>query len=200
MVDLTAQVLAVQLRPVQVTSCRRHKQSNVKILKKFQECSACPCMQLDVLALLQIVSRPGAPQLPPSDKGHNISFQDVHFSYRPDAPILRGVSFDVPAGTSCALVGTSGSGKSTLLRLLFRFYDASEGSVAVDGRDVKDWDLASVRRPMGSVPQVGICMSDIYLAFVCKRQPFSDELRTRTTVPQALSTAPVATRLSPQSQ
>jgi ABC-type transport system involved in Fe-S cluster assembly fused permease/ATPase subunit len=104
-------------------------------------------------AQLQIVSQPSAPRLPPSDVGYDVAFRNVHFKYRPDAPILRGVTFDVPAGTSCALVGTSGSGKSTLLRLMFRFYDASEGSVRIGGRDVREWDLPSLRAPMGSVPQ-----------------------------------------------
>jgi ABC-type transport system involved in Fe-S cluster assembly fused permease/ATPase subunit len=100
------------------------------------------------------VSAPGAPKLPPSNKGYDISFRDVHFSYRAGAPILRGVNFDIPAGTSCALVGTSGSGKSTLLRLIFRFYDASHGAVTINGRDVKEWDMESVRSPIGAVPQV----------------------------------------------
>ena len=103
---------------------------------------------------MQIVSSPGAPKLPPSNKGYDIGFSNVHFSYRPGTPILRGVDFDIPAGTSCALVGTSGSGKSTLLRLIFRFYDASKGSVTISGRDVKEWDLESVREPIGAVPQV----------------------------------------------
>ena len=59
----------------------------------------------------------------------------------------------VPAGTSCAIVGTSGSGKSTVLRLLFRFYDAQSGSVTVGGQDVRDVTLASLRRQVGQVPQ-----------------------------------------------
>ena len=67
----------------------------------------------------------GATDLPPCPAGgYGLELRDVHFSYRPDQPILQGASFSVPPGTSCALVGTSGSGKSTILRLLFRFYDA----------------------------------------------------------------------------
>jgi ABC transporter ATM len=72
----------------------------------------------------KIVDAPDAQPLPPcGPQGYDIELQDVHFGYRPDQPILQGVSFRVPAGSSCALVGTSGSGKSTILRLLFRFYD-----------------------------------------------------------------------------
>lgn len=68
-------------------------------------------------------------------------------------PILQGVSFIVPAGTSCAIVGASGSGKSTLFRLLYRFYDPCAGSVRIAGRDVRDWDLTSMRTPLATVPQ-----------------------------------------------
>lgn len=112
---------------------------------------------------MQITSTSGAPLLPHSRKGYDIEFQDVHFSYRSDAPILRGVSFSVPAGSSCALVGTSGSGKSTLLRLLFRFYDPSSGCVSVNGHDVRDWDLESLRHPVGAVPQDVVLFNDTVL-------------------------------------
>ncbi len=64
---------------------------------------------------------PGAAALPLQPEGYNITLRDVHFGYRPDDAILSGVSLEVPAGTSCALVGASGSGKSTILRLLFRY-------------------------------------------------------------------------------
>jgi ABC transporter ATM len=70
------------------------------------------------------------------------------------------VSFTVPAGSTCALVGTSGSGKSTLLRLLFRFYDTTSGVVSVGGRSVAEWDLESLRSPMGSVPQDVVLFND----------------------------------------
>lgn len=80
--------------------------------------------------------------------------------YRPDSPILQGVSFKVPAGTSCAVVGASGSGKSTILRLLFRFYDVEDGSVLVGGEDVKQLQLAGLRRAMASVPQDMVLFND----------------------------------------
>ena len=73
---------------------------------------------------------------------------------------MQGVSLRVPAGTSCAIVGTSGSGKSTVLRLLFRFYDAQSGSVRVGGQDVRDLTLASLRRQMATVPQDLVLFND----------------------------------------
>ena len=68
-------------------------------------------------------------------------------------PALQGVTFTVPAGTSCAVVGQSGSGKSTILRLLFRLYDAKAGSVKLSGNNVQDVTLDSLRAAMGQVPQ-----------------------------------------------
>lgn len=109
---------------------------------------------------MQITSPPGAPQLPPSESGYDVEFRDVRFAYRPDAPILQGVSFTVPAGSTCAIVGTSGSGKSTLFRLLHRFYDPTAGSVRIAGRDVREWDLASLRRPIAAVPQDVVLFND----------------------------------------
>jgi len=83
-----------------------------------------------------------------------LRLDNVTFGYRADAPpVLRGVSLDVPAGGSVALVGGSGSGKSTILRLLLRFYDPDAGTVSVAGRDVKSLTLASLRAAMGVVPQ-----------------------------------------------
>eukprot|EP00892_Ulva_mutabilis_P004061 jgi/Ulvmu1/2026/UM120_0022.1 len=108
----------------------------------------------------QITSPPGAPLLPPSQSGFDIDFRNVHFAYRPDAPILRGVTFSVPAGSTCAIVGTSGSGKSTLFRLLHRFYDPAHGSVRIAGRDVRDWELESLRAPIAAVPQDVVLFND----------------------------------------
>lgn len=108
----------------------------------------------------QITSAPGAPTLPRSEAGYDIEFRDVHFAYRPDAPILRGVTLSVPAGSTCAIVGTSGSGKSTLFRLLHRFYDPAAGSVRIAGRDVREWDLTSLRQPIAAVPQDVVLFND----------------------------------------
>ncbi|GAB4819644.1 hypothetical protein N2152v2_006690 [Parachlorella kessleri] len=117
-----------------------------------------------MFALMQeqstIKDKQGAIPLPESPRGHDIVLDDVRFSYRTDQPILQGVSFRVPAGSSCALVGTSGSGKSTVLRLLFRFYDVEGGAVRVGGEDVRDLQLASLRRSLGEVPQDLVLFND----------------------------------------
>jgi ATP-binding cassette subfamily B (MDR/TAP) protein 7 len=86
-------------------------------------------------------------------KGGSISFENVHFGYLSDRPILNGVSFEVPAGKSVAIVGTSGSGKSTILRLLYRFFDTGSGLVKVDGQDIRDVTLDSLRKSIAVVPQ-----------------------------------------------
>ncbi|CAH2069548.1 unnamed protein product, partial [Thlaspi arvense] len=86
-------------------------------------------------------------------KGGNIQFENVHFSYAPERKILDGISFTVPAGKSVAIVGTSGSGKSTILRMLFRFFDTDSGNVKIDGQDIKEVRLDSLRSSIGVVPQ-----------------------------------------------
>jgi ATP-binding cassette, subfamily B, bacterial len=83
----------------------------------------------------------------------NVHFTDVAFSYRTDLPVLHDVSFDVPAGTMTALVGPSGAGKSTIVALVSRLYDPDSGSVALDGRDLKDLTLGSVSDAVGVVSQ-----------------------------------------------
>ncbi|CAK9197159.1 unnamed protein product [Sphagnum troendelagicum] len=93
-------------------------------------------------------------------KGGSISFENVHFGYLSDRPILNGVSFEVPAGKSVAIVGTSGSGKSTILRLLYRFFDTGSGVVKVDGQDVRDVTLDSLRKSIAVVPQDTVLFND----------------------------------------
>lgn len=82
-----------------------------------------------------------------------VEFQDVHFSYDPQRPILRGVSFVAKNGQSVALVGETGGGKSTILKLLYRFYDVEQGSIIIDGQDIRDVTLDSLRDSLGAVPQ-----------------------------------------------
>ena len=81
-----------------------------------------------------------------------VTFEDVHFAYR-DRPILKGVSFTVPAGKRVAIVGPSGAGKSTLSRLLFRFYDPQIGRILIDGQDISQVRQDTVRAAIGVVPQ-----------------------------------------------
>ena len=97
----------------------------------------------------RLTAAPGAPQLPPGDG--RVELRDVTFSYANAAPSLRGVSLVVEAGTTVALVGATGSGKSTLVRLIARLYDPDSGSIRVDGADVRDVDLASLRRAIAVV-------------------------------------------------
>ncbi len=82
-----------------------------------------------------------------------VEFRDVHFHYHSDRPILKGVSFTVPARSKVAVVGASGAGKSTLAKMLFRFYDVTAGAVLIDGQDVRDVTQASLRGAIGVVPQ-----------------------------------------------
>lgn len=106
----------------------------------------------------EVKDKPGAPALK-VDSGA-ISFKDVHFAYDPQRPILRGISFDVPAGKTVAIVGPSGAGKSTISRLLFRFYDIQSGSITIDGQDVRDVTQESLRKFIGMVPQDTVLFND----------------------------------------
>ncbi len=89
-----------------------------------------------------------------------IVFNDVHFAYLSERPILKGVSFVVEPGKKIAVVGPSGSGKSTLSRLLFRFYDVDSGSISIDGMDIRDCTQQSVRQALGVVPQDTVMFND----------------------------------------
>jgi len=89
-----------------------------------------------------------------------ISFKDVHFAYDPARQILKGISFDVPAGHTVAVVGPSGAGKSTISRLLYRFYDVQKGSITIDGQDVRGVTQKSLRAAIGMVPQDTVLFND----------------------------------------
>jgi ATP-binding cassette, subfamily B, heavy metal transporter len=90
----------------------------------------------------------------------NLRFENVRFAYEPERPILKGLSFEVPAGKTVAIVGPSGAGKSTISRLLFRLYDVSEGSISIDGQDVRSVTQASLRAAIGMVPQDTVLFND----------------------------------------
>ncbi|UZP39219.1 hypothetical protein NXS19_007035 [Fusarium pseudograminearum] len=100
-----------------------------------------------------VVEKPDAIVLPPI-RGE-VAFNDVKFAYqtKKGGLVLDGINFTVAPGTKTAIVGESGSGKSTSLKLLFRFYDVTDGSVTIDGHDLRDVKLDSVRRNIGVVPQ-----------------------------------------------
>ncbi len=86
-------------------------------------------------------------------RGGEIQFQNVTFGYHPERPILKNLTLTIPAGKKVAIVGPSGCGKSTILRLLFRFYDIQSGKVLIDGQDIREVNLDSLRQAIGVVPQ-----------------------------------------------
>ncbi len=90
----------------------------------------------------------------------NVRFENVQFSYDPERPILKGLSFEVPAGHTVAIVGPSGAGKSTISRLLFRLYDVSSGKILIDGQDIRNVTQASLRASIGMVPQDTVLFND----------------------------------------
>ena len=106
----------------------------------------------------EVVDAPNAK--PVAIKGGAVSLNDIFFAYEKDRPILKGVSIDVPAGETVAIVGPSGSGKSTIGRLLFRFYDVTSGSLAIDGQDVRDVTQKSLHKSIGVVPQDTVLFND----------------------------------------
>jgi len=89
-----------------------------------------------------------------------IRFENVSFAYDPEREILKGISFEVPAGHRVAVVGPSGAGKSTISRLLFRFYEVSGGRISVDGQDIRDVTQKSLRSAIGMVPQDTVLFND----------------------------------------
>ncbi|SMN20420.1 similar to Saccharomyces cerevisiae YMR301C ATM1 Mitochondrial inner membrane ATP-binding cassette (ABC) transporter [Maudiozyma saulgeensis] len=96
------------------------------------------------------------PQTTSQNGGHipfEIKFENVTFGYHPDRKILKNASFIIPAGSKTAVVGPSGSGKSTILKLVFRFYDPQEGRILINGVDVRDMEINSLRKLIGVVPQ-----------------------------------------------
>jgi ATP-binding cassette subfamily B protein len=99
----------------------------------------------------EVADSPGAPDLPPGDGA--IRFENMSFSYLPGRPVLEHLDLGLEAGTTVALIGHTGSGKTTLASLVPRFYDVDSGRVLVDGVDVRDVTLASLRREIGVIPQ-----------------------------------------------
>ena len=94
------------------------------------------------------------------DEPPEVRFDNVHFAYQPDRPILHGISFTVPAGKTVAVVGPSGSGKSTLARLLFRFYDVQQGTIRIQGHELRQLTQQSLRKAIGIVPQDTVLFND----------------------------------------
>jgi ATP-binding cassette subfamily B protein len=106
----------------------------------------------------EVKDKPGAPDIRVS--GGEIKFENVFFAYDPDRVVLKGVGFTVAAGKTVAVVGPSGAGKSTISRILYRFYDIRDGSVTIDGQDIRDVTQASLRKVIGMVPQDTVLFND----------------------------------------
>jgi len=121
----------------------------------------------------EVADRPDAQPLRVA--GGAVEFRDVHFGYDARRPILKGVSFTIPAGRTVAVVGTSGAGKSTIARLLFRFYDADGGAILIDGQDVRSVTQASLRAAIGVVPQDTVLFNDTILYNIGYGRPGASE-------------------------
>lgn len=106
----------------------------------------------------EVAEKSGAPALDISRSV--VRFERVDFGYQPERQILSGVDFEIPAGKKLAVVGSSGAGKSTLARLLFRFYDTTGGRILIDGQDIRDVSLDSLRAAIGIVPQDTVLFND----------------------------------------
>ncbi len=106
----------------------------------------------------EIEDRPGARRL--HVRAGTVRFDNVSFAYEPARPILKGLSFEVAAGHTVAIVGPSGAGKSTISRLLFRFYEVTGGRILIDGEDIRDVTQTSLRAAIGMVPQDTVLFND----------------------------------------
>ncbi|MEQ8507427.1 MAG: ABC transporter ATP-binding protein/permease [Rhodospirillaceae bacterium] len=110
-------------------------------------------------------------------KGGTITFENVTFAYDVRRPILKGVSFEVPAGKSVAIVGPTGSGKSTIGRLLFRMYDVTSGCIKIDGQDISQVTQDSLRENIGIVPQDTVLFNNTLDYNLSYAKPGSDKSR-----------------------
>jgi ABC-type transport system involved in Fe-S cluster assembly fused permease/ATPase subunit len=116
-------------------------------------------MMFDILDIEpEIKDRPGAKALEVARGA--IRFENVCFAYEPERQILKGLTFEVPAGHTVAVVGPSGAGKSTISRLLFRFYEVTAGRISIDGQDIRDVTQKSLRAAIGMVPQDTVLFND----------------------------------------
>jgi len=106
----------------------------------------------------EVTDKENAPDLKVT--GGEVHFENIHFGYQDERPILKGLDLTVPAGGSLAIVGPSGAGKSTIGRLMFRFYDVNDGALKIDGQDVRDITQKSLHDAIGVVPQDTVLFND----------------------------------------
>jgi ATP-binding cassette subfamily B protein len=119
-----------------------------------------------------------------------VRFENVRFAYEADRPILQGLSFEIPAGKTVAVVGSSGAGKSTLARLMYRFYDvpidqASSGRITIDGQDIRSVTQSSLRRAIGIVPQDTVLFNDTVAYNIAYGRPGSTQAEVEEAARQA---------------
>ena len=115
----------------------------------------------------------------------DIHFQDVHFAYKKDEPVLKGLNLDIKAGQRIAIVGATGSGKTTIVNLLLRFYDIDSGTITVDGQNIRDIDKNSLRRNIAIVLQDTVLFSDT----VAKNISYGKDGATKEEIRRAAATA-----------
>ncbi len=120
---------------------------------------------VDMREMFELLGEPAEVEDKPDASALDVSaatveFDGIAFAYESDRQILNNVSFTIPGGKSLAIVGPSGSGKSTISRLLFRFYDVSDGAIRVDGQDIRDVTQESLRARIGVVPQDTVLFND----------------------------------------
>lgn len=141
----------------------------------FQASSAAGRRVFEVLDLVpKVTEKPGAQTLPPV-RG-DIEFKDVHFSYDPEKQILRGIDLQVKSGEVVAIVGTNGAGKTTFVNLVPRFYDPDQGSVSIDGYDLREVTLESLRTQVGIVIQESVLFAGTIASNIaCGRDDFTHE-------------------------
>jgi ATP-binding cassette subfamily B protein len=106
----------------------------------------------------EVQDKPGAQPLRVSEG--RVAFEGVEFHYDPERAILKGIDFTAQGGGTVAVIGQSGAGKSTIARLLFRFYDVTEGRITIDGQDIRDVTQESLRQNIGVVPQDTVLFND----------------------------------------
>ncbi len=137
----------------------------------------------------EIDDAPGAPDLACAGSP-TVRFENVHFAYEADRPILQGLSFEIPAGKTVAVVGSSGAGKSTLARLMYRFYDVpagteANGGITINGQDIRHVTQASLRRSIGIVPQDTVLFNDTVAYNIAYGRPGATQAEIEAAAQQA---------------
>lgn len=119
---------------------------------QYQRAMASTTRILDLLNIQPTITD-GAVNLPLTDVRGELRLEDVHFAYADGQEVVKGMSFDIPAGNTIAIVGATGAGKSTVIKLLLRFYDVTSGRICLDGHDIRDLNLNDLRKTIGLVSQ-----------------------------------------------